>query len=288
MTVVLMPRWLEPPAVPGVHYLWWDRGEPEPPQHDLERVEVFVAPYMPEPVDLSIAWRMPRLTRVVSLMAGVDAMIADLPPVPVERAVGLHDTSTAELAVGLMIAAQRGIDSSARDMTAGRWSHVRRPSLADSCVALVGFGGVGRAIATRLEPFEVALTAFSRSGRDCLPVTQFDVHLPSFDIVVLAMPGQPGPAFMSAARLAAMRDGSLLVNVGRGSLVDTEALVVEATAGRLRAALDVTDPEPLPPGHPLWTCPGVLVTPHVGGDSQAFLPRARAMVAAQMRELGGL
>ncbi len=286
MTVVLMPRWLEPPPVPGVQYLWWDRGEPEPALHDLNRVEVFIAPYMPEPADLSIAWRMPRLTRVISLMAGVDAMIADLPPVPVERAVGLHDTSTAELAVGLMIAAQRGIDTAARDMSAGRWSHVRRPSLADSSVGLVGFGGVGRAIARRLEPFEVDLTAFSRSGRDCLPVSQFDAHLPSFDIVVLALPGQPGPAFMSAARLAAMRDGSLLVNVGRGALVDTEALVVEATSGRLRAALDVTDPEPLPPNHTLWTCPGVLVTPHVGGDSQAFLPRARAMVAERIRELG--
>jgi phosphoglycerate dehydrogenase-like enzyme len=83
-----------------------------------------------------------------------------------------------------------------------------------------------------------------------------------------------------------MRDGALLVNVGRGTLVDTEALVVEATAGRLRAALDVTDPEPLPPDHPLWTCPGALVTPHVGGDSQAFLPRARALIAARMRALG--
>ncbi|MCU0278632.1 MAG: hypothetical protein MUE31_07050 [Candidatus Nanopelagicales bacterium] len=286
MTVVLMPRWLAPPALPGVEYLWWDQGEPEPPQHDLDRVEVFVAPYMPEPADLWIAWRMPKLTRVVSLMAGVDGLVPHLPPVPVERAVGLHDTSTAELAVGLMIAAQRGIDTAARDMTPGRWAHTRRPSLADSAVGLVGFGGVGRAIAARLEPFEVKLTAFSRSGRDCLPVSQFDVHLPTFDIVVLALPGQPGPAFMSAERLAAMRDGALLVNVGRGTLVDTEALVLQTTAGRLRAALDVTDPEPLPPDHPLWTCPGALVTPHVGGDSQAFLPRARALIAARMRALG--
>lgn len=280
-----MPEWLEPPALTGIVYHWWDHGLPQPAPEVLEAVTVFVPPYLPAPEDLVIAHRMPRLRAVQSLMAGIDGMLPHLPAVPVLRAVGVHDTSTAELAVGLAIAALRGIDSAARDMAAGRWRHVRRPSLADSRIGIVGWGGVGRAIATRLAPFEVEVVGFSRSGRDCLPVTSFDDLLPGLDVVFLALPLQPGEPFMSAERLSRMHDGALLVNVGRGGLVDSDALVAELEARRLRAALDVTDPEPLPPGHRLWSCPDLLITPHVGGDSDAFQPRARAMIAAAMREL---
>ena len=110
--------------------------------------------------------------------------------------------------------------------------------------------------------------------------------LPEFDIVVLALPltAQTSP-FMDGSRLALMADGALVVNVGRGGLIATDALVTETASGRIRAALDVTDPEPLPPEHPLWRCPGVLITPHIGGNSAAFVPRARAMVAGQLRRL---
>jgi phosphoglycerate dehydrogenase-like enzyme len=200
----------------------------------------------------------------------------------VRRAVGVHDTSTAELAVGLMIASLRGIDVAARDMAAGRWAHHRRPALADSRIGIVGWGGVGQAIARRLEPFEVEVLGFSRSGRGCLPVAEFDVLLPTLDVIVLALPLTPEP-FMNARRLTAMRDHALLVNVGRGGLIDTDALLSEVP--RISAALDVTDPEPLPPEHPLWRKPGVLITPHVGGDSEAFIPRAKAMVRQFLLEL---
>jgi phosphoglycerate dehydrogenase-like enzyme len=283
--VVLMPRWLQPPDIDGVEYRWWDHGATEPDAGILDRITIFVPPYMPVPEDLQIAHRMPRLKAVLALMAGIDGMVAHLPDVPVRRAVGVHDASTAELAVGLAIASLRGIDVAARDMPAGRWRHERRPALADSRCGIVGWGGVGRAIAARLRPFEVEVLGFSRTGRGCLPVADFDDHLPDFDIVFLALPlGDEGP-FLDARRLTAMRDGALLVNVGRGGLVDTDALQIALRAGRLHAALDVTDPEPLPPDNPLWTCPNLLITAHVGGDSQAFVPRARAMIAEQMRRL---
>ena len=275
----MLPRLLDPPALPGLDYLFWDHGEPEP---DLDPVTVFIPPYMPVPQDLSIAHRMPRLRLVQALMAGVDGMLPHLPDVEVRRAVGVHDASTAELAVGLILAALRGIDVAARDMPEGRWRHQRRPALADRTVGIVGFGGVGRAIAARLGPFEVVVRGFSRSGHDCLSVERFDEYLPGLDVVVLALPLTDGP-FMDAGRLHAMADGALLVNVGRGGLVDTAALLTELP--RISAALDVTDPEPLPPGHPLWTAPGVLITPHLGGDSAAFVPRARAMVHAFLQDL---
>ncbi len=276
--VVMLPRWLQP-DVAGLDYVFWDHGEPLP---DLSRVTVFIPPYMPSPDDVAVAWDMPNLRLVQALMAGVDGMLGHLPDVEVRRAVGVHDTSTAELAVGLMIASLRGIDSAARAMDSGRWEHVRRPALADSRVAVVGWGGVGQAIARRLEPFEVQVTGFSRSGAGCQPVSNFDAMLPGFDIVVLALPASGRP-FMEASRLAAMRDGALLVNVGRGGLVDTDALLAELP--RIRAALDVTDPEPLPADHALWHAPHLLITPHLGGDSEAFVPRARAMVRTFLTEL---
>jgi len=176
-------------------------------------------------------------------------------------------------------------------MPQGLWRHERRPALADSRVGVVGWGGVGRAIGARLAAFETDVVAFSATGRDCLPVTALDELIGVFDIVILALPLSGDEPFMTAQRLAAMRDGALLVNVGRGGLVDSDALLAEVESGRLRAALDVTDPEPLPADHRLWRAPGVLITPHLGGDSEAFVPRAQAMIARQMKHLsatGGL
>jgi phosphoglycerate dehydrogenase-like enzyme len=285
MRVVMLPAWLDPPVVPGVRYIWWDHGEREPPSRELAEVEVFVAPYMPTVQDLLVTAAMPRLRVVQALMAGVDSLAPHLPDgVELLRAVGVHDTSTAELAVGMAIAMQRGIDVAARDMGVGLWRHERRPALADASVAIVGWGGVGQAIARRLEAFEVDISAFSRSGRGCQPIAAFDARLSDFGIVILAIPDQGRP-FMHEGRLSAMQPGALLVNVGRGTLVDLDALKGHLWAGRLRAALDVTDPEPLPADHQLWDCPNLLITPHVGGDTEAFVPRARAMITERMQRL---
>lgn len=288
MSLVLLPAWLEPPALEGLEYAFFDAGDPTPPVGVLDRVTCFVPAYMCDLATVALAQQMPSLRLVQALMAGIDGWAEVVPAgVQVRRAEGLHDTSTAELAVGLMIAAQRGIGQAARDQLTGAWRHERHPAVADSRVGIIGWGGVGRAIAARLAPFEVEVTAFSRSGRDgALPVSELDAHLPRLDIVVLALPlAEDTRHFMDERRLGLLAPGALLVNVGRGGLVDTDALGRALQDGLVRAALDVTDPEPLPPDHPLWAGPGVLITPHVGGDSEAFPPRARRLVHRLLHEL---
>lgn len=249
------------------------------------RVVFYVPRYMGPLDDLMLMSRMPNLRVVQLLTAGYDHALRHLPAgVTLCNAAGVHDASTAELAIGLMLASLRGIDDFARAMPSGAWLYSRRESLADRHVIVVGAGGVGRAIQSRLEPFEVRVTMVGRSARPGVVATaDLAALLPSADVVVLAVPLSPETAgLVDDAFLARMRDGALLVNVARGGVVDTDALVRHASAGRIRAALDVTDPEPLPSGHPLWAMPGVLISPHVGGNTSAFLPRARRLVADQL------
>ena len=205
------------------------------------------------------------------------------------NAAGVHDASTAELAVGLTIASLRHLDDFARAMPEGRWLYDRHEALADERVLIVGFGSIGRAIARRLDGFECQVSAVARTARtadriDVRSIEDLPGLLPDTDVVILIVPLTPETRGMvDAAFLARMHDGALLVNVSRGPVVDTEALLAECASGRLRAALDVTDPEPLPADHPLWRTAGVLISPHVGGNTSAFLPRARRLVEAQLR-----
>lgn len=251
----------------------------------LREVEFYVPAYMGSTEGLALMGRMPRLRVCQLLTAGFDHAVPFLPAgVRLCNAAGVHDASTSELAVGLIIASLRGIDDAARDMPAGRWDSHRRPALADRHVVVVGAGGVGSAIQRRLEPFEVTITMVARSSRPgVVTMAELPALLPTADVVILAVPlDVTTEHLVDRAFLAAMPDGSLLVNVARGKVVDTDALVAELESGRLRTALDVTDPEPLPPDHPLWRLPGALVTPHVGGNSSAFLPRARQLVTRQV------
>ena len=257
-------------------------------QDALEQVTFFVPIYMGPPSNLALMAKMPNLQVCQMLTAGYDNALAYLPAgVMLCNAAGVHDASTAELALGLIIASLRGIDDAARDMHQGSWRHRRLPALADRKVLVIGAGGVGQAIRQRLEPFEVEINMVGRSSRPGVHgQSELAALLPEADVVVLAVPLDDATTGMvDAAFLGRMKDGALLVNVARGKVVQTEALLDELAAGRLRAALDVTDPEPLPPGHPLWTAPGLLITPHVGGDSTAFLPRARRLVAHQLERL---
>lgn len=138
--VALVPGWLEPAPIPGVDIHYWDSGDPIPTADVLDRVEFFVPPYMGSTAEVALAQRMPRLQVVQALMAGVDGIAPAVPDaIPLLRAAGVHDTSTAELAVGMMIAAQRGIDVAARDMTSGVWRHERRRTLAESHVGILGW-----------------------------------------------------------------------------------------------------------------------------------------------------
>ena len=276
------------PAPPGVVCHVWDGG-PLPGLDVLGEVEMHVLPYTFDEWSFAAVPHLPNLRVLQTLTAGYEHVLPLLPAgVTLCNARGVHDASTAELAVALVLAAQRGLADFVRAQDQQRWAHARHPSLADRRVLVVGAGGVGQAVASRLAGFECEVTLVARTARSGVrPVSDLPDLLPGTDVVVLAVPLSAQTRGLVDARfLAAMPDGALLVNVARGPVVDTDALAAETGTGRLRAALDVTEPEPLPSGHPLWSMPGVLLSPHVGGNTTAFEPRARALVAAQLARLG--
>lgn len=255
----------------------------------IDEVAFYVLPYMKGAAVLARASDMPRLQVVQTLTAGYDEFLPLLPArVTLCNAAGLHDTSTAELAVALALASGRHLDSYARAQSAGTWHQIWGRSLADQRVLIIGYGHIGQAIERRLQGFEVAsVTRVARRGRpgppEVRPIEELHGLLPQADVVFLIAPHTAQTEHLIGAReLKLLPDQALLVNVARGKLVDTDALLAEVSTGRIRAALDVTDPEPLPPGHPLWQQPGVLISPHVGGASTAFGPRADRLIAAQL------
>lgn len=260
-------------------------GAGEVPE-SIDKVVCYVLPYLFDRAPRELLRAMPALRVAQTLTAGYEHVLPYLPAgVTLCNAGRLHDTSTAELAVTLMLAAQRGVPDFVRGQDARQWRHARWPSLADATVLVVGYGGIGAAVERRLAGFEVEVVRVARRPREGVAgVTALPDLLPRADVVVLCVPLTDATrGLVDAGFLAQMRDGALLVNVARGAVVETDALVAEVRSGRLRAALDVTEPEPLPPDHPLWTAPGVLLSPHVGGSSTAFLPRARALIVAQLR-----
>ncbi|WP_406863305.1 2-hydroxyacid dehydrogenase [Streptomyces sp. HUAS MG47] len=283
---------LPDPGASGLRYLHWDGG-PEFPA-DPARCAYYVVPYMK---GSEIAVRplagMTSVRVVQTLSAGIDHVtpgLGDLRPgVRLCNAKGVHEASTAELTLALILASLRDIPGFVRGQDAEEWRAGFYPALADKSVLIVGYGSIGAAVEDRLAPFECARVA--RVARSARATERGPVHalaelpalLPEADVVVLTTPLTPQTRHLADADfLARMKDGALLVNVARGPVVDTKALLAEVESGRITAALDVTDPEPLPPGHPLWHAPGVLVTPHVGGSTSAFMPRAKRLIAGQL------
>ena len=255
---------------------------------DLSQVDMYVPSYMGGANALSYAAKMPNLKILQMLNAGYDDALAYLRPgLTLCNARGVHDASTAELAVGLAIASRRGFAEFIREQAAGTWNHRRFPALSDSKVGIIGFGSIGKEVARKLSGFDVSITAFTQSGRHgTVKIDDLDKHLPQLDIVILILPLSDSSRHMfNAARLASLKDGALIVNVARGPIIETEALIKELNSRRIYAALDVTDPEPLPQGHPLWSAPNLIVVPHVGGNSGAFEPRGRALIEAQLHLL---
>lgn len=256
----------------------------------IAEVELLVAPYMhPAPAVMERVDEMGSLKVVQLLSAGYDNFLPFLPEgVQLCNAAGVHDASTAELAVSLALASNRHLDTYARNMPSGTWGNDFATSLADRRVLIIGYGRIGEAIERRLAGFEVAsVTRVARRERTgdvpVHPISDLPTLLPEADVVFVITPLTPDTEHLiGTAELAAMPEGALLVNVSRGKVVDTDALVAATASGRIRAALDVTDPEPLPPDHPLWRTPGVLVSPHVGGQSTAFYPRMQRLVRDQL------
>ena len=227
-----------------------------------------------------------RLRVIQTLSAGVDRLVGRVPEdVMVCNARGVYDGPLAEWVVGVILAFQRGVVR-ARDAQARReWDSFEPDELAGRRIVILGFGSIGMAVAERLRPFGVEIIGVSRTRRDgVLGLDDLDDLLTSAEILVDLLPltGET-VGLLDARRLGLLPDGALLVNAGRGRTVETPALTLELERGRLRAALDVTDPEPLPAEHPLWALPNVLISPHVAGDSPGATVRAFALAGDQVR-----
>ncbi|GGC98248.1 dehydrogenase [Tersicoccus solisilvae] len=292
LTATVPERWMLEGIgpVPGVELVVWDANAPAPVEA-ADRIGAVVLPYG-RGYDGDAVRALPRLRTVLTATTGYDGVAEKVGDGPaIVTAAGVHAAATAEIALALTLASLRGIDIAVRDQLHERWRPERRLSLADRRVLLVGVGGIGEQIARRLDPFEVTLTRVASRARtdERGPVHGTDelaALAADHDVLVVVTPLTPDTHHLvDADVLAALPDGALVVNVGRGAVVDTEALTAEVTAGRLHAALDVVDPEPLPAGHPLWSAPNALITPHVGGNASAFEPR---IVEHLRRTLGQL
>ena len=254
-------------------------------------VEFYVPPFFPWPAAVAAMAEMPKLRVVQTLTAGFDLVRPHVPAAAVLcNARGVHDASTAEWVVGAMIAVFRQLQYFAAEQAAGRWSYRFTDSLAGKIVLIVGYGSIGQAVERRLTGFDVQIRRVARLARDGVsPVAELPALLPDADVVILLTPVTGETAGMvNAAFLARMKDGALLVNGARGALVVTDDLVTEVSSGRLAAALDVTDPEPLPAGHSLWALPNVLITPHIGASTPYSSQTALSFVRQQaQRYLAG-
>jgi len=257
-------------------------GGPLPPS--ARDVVFYVPPFFPLLPAITAIAQMPGLRVVQAQTAGVERLLPYVPPgVTLCNARGVHDASTAEWVVAVTLAAVRDLPYFAIEQTAQRWSYRFTDCLADKSVLIVGYGSIGAAVERRLAGFEVELRRVSWRARDGVAaVGDLPELLPGADVVILLAPVTQETIGMVDARfLARMKDGALLVNAARGSLVVTDALTEELRRGRLRAAVDVTDPEPLSPGHPWWSLPNMLITPHVAASTSAQETRMLAFLRAQ-------
>ncbi len=261
--------------------------DPDDPATHPDRADALVThTESPEGVERLLA--VPGLRAVQLLSAGVEGWAGRTPDgVALVNARGAHGGSTAEWAVAALLAVRRELPRFVRQQVAATWQEVRSPGLAGAHVVVLGAGDLGQNVRRRLEGFEVRTTLVARSARDGVrAMDDLPELLPTADAVVLVLPlTESTRGLVDAALLAALPDGAAVVNAGRGALVDTAALLAELRSGRLLAALDVTDPEPLPSGHELWTAPGVLITPHVGGHTTGSGERAWAVARGQLLAL---
>ena len=272
-------------AIDGAEIVVWAGDGPAP-----DGVVVWVPPYATSASAVDAVDELPDLKVVQLQSAGYDGIAERMPTgVVLCNAQGVHDDATAEHTIGLILASLRGIPESVRQH--GTWMRMPgRRSLADSRVLVLGYGSIGRAVTERLLPMKVSVTAVATTERDddligrVHAMTDLAELLPEQDVVVVLVPLNEATTHLVDARfLARMADGALLVNVSRGGVVDQDAVIAETP--RLRFALDVTDPEPLPDGHPLWEAPGVLITPHLAGGTTAMLPRMAALVREQVERM---
>jgi phosphoglycerate dehydrogenase-like enzyme len=279
------------PLPPGMHYEFWD-GTADFPS-DPAKVKF----YVPPPVtDAGIVCRplphMSALDVLHPLSSGVEQYLPHLGRLPSDVTLcngqGIHSAATAELTLTLILASLRGMKDFFEGQRLGRWSFRTSSTLVRKTVLLVGYGSVGSAIERRLIPFDCDIVRIARHRRhDARGTIHAPEELPSLlpqaDVVVLALPHtRETHHLIGRELLELMKEGSLLVNVSRGGILDTEAVLKTVESGRIAVALDVTDPEPLPDGHPLWTMPNAVITPHAGAFTSAFRPSLIAFLGEQL------
>jgi phosphoglycerate dehydrogenase-like enzyme len=269
---------------PGVEVVVWD-GSGDPPA-GAAGIEFFVGRYDAAPPPAAVLAGLRRLRVVQLLSAGVEPWLTRVPEgVVLCNGRGVHGASTAELAVAGMLATLRELPRFEQNRRAHEWRRADTAGLTGRRLLVIGAGDIGRRVAAVGEALDADVTLVARTARDGVrTLADLPALLPETDVVVLAVPNTPETSrLVDAAFLAALPDGAVVVNVARGPIVDTDALLAELTAGRLHAFLDVTDPEPLPADHPLWDAPNLLLTPHVGGGTRGWPRRAYGLVAEQLR-----
>ncbi|WP_280443265.1 2-hydroxyacid dehydrogenase [Nocardia brasiliensis] len=269
-------------GIDGVRPMRYELGSPLP--EGAEHAEVLVPKFLSRPDAMNLA-DLPKLRLVQLLTAGAEGWIGALPAgVLLSNARGAHGGSSAEWALAALLYLYRDLGSFADAKRARQWSYHQTETLAGKRVLVVGAGDLAAELDRRLAGFDTVVTLVGTRARDGVRgIEELPGLLGSQDVVILTVPVTTRTRGMVDAKLlAAMADNAILVNVARGPVVDTDALLAELRSGRLRAALDVTDPEPLPPEHPLWDAPNLVLTPHVAGSSTGSFERAWAVVRAEI------
>lgn len=270
-------------GIAGVDVVRYDPAGPLPAA--AEHAEVLVPGFLAESDPAALVARLPRLRLIQLLTAGAENWVGRVPGhVRLSLARGAHGGSTAEWALAALLAVYRDLIPFDRDREHQVWARRPTETLLDKRVLVLGAGDLGTQLKRRLDACDAHTTLVGTTARDGVRgMAELPDLLGDHDAVVLMVPlTEATTGMVDAAFLSSMRDGAVLVNAARGKVVDTDALVAELTSGRLRAALDVTEPEPLPPGHPLWTAPGLLLTPHVAASVTDYQRRAYAVVAAEI------
>ncbi len=271
----------------GVLLVEWDLNGPPPVAH----FDLVVLPYGGDPANLR-RLRDTKTRLIQSQSIGYDGIEAFLPRDTLyANASSVHEASTAELAVALILASERHLDDFVRDALTGTWRPRPSTGLAGRHVVVLGAGGVGAAVIERLKPFDIEMSIVASTERTSQlghihGVADLDGLLEEADILVVCLPLTPRTRdIIDDRRLSLLAAGSLVVNVGRGPTVNGAALLRHAQSGRIRVASDVFDPEPLPTGNPFYSLENVIVAPHVGGGTSGMLSRVATLVRHQIDSL---
>lgn len=271
---------LAPTVGDDVSVTVWTPGQPALANH----VDLLVLPYVTS-YEILESLDPAAVSAVQSQALGYDGAANFAPKgISFSNAVGVHEAPTAELALTLVLASQRGWPAIGYNQAAESWDRFAYPGLIGQRVLLIGVGGIGGEIEKRIAPFDVELTRVARTARAGIhSIDELPALLPNADIVILAVPlGDETRGLVDAAFLDLLPTGALVVNVSRGPVVDTDALVEHVRSGAVRSALDVVDPEPLPAGHPLWSLPGSLIVPHLGGNVGSMGARIDPLIRQQI------